>query len=178
MTMDIKVISAAAAVIFSAISASVPVAGADRAIVSDADKGFIAPDLKPVPEAWKWISDDEVIFTFNGTYTDSSAFVFNASSRKRITGVMAPEKYGSFPVRPEGAVNLTYSPDSTMLAFTRDNDLYVVEIASGREHRLTFDGTDLILNGYASWVYYYNIRQLTLYDFENDVDIVYEMLNK
>ena len=31
---------------------------------------------------------------------------------------------------------------------------------------------------YASWVYYYNIRQLTLYDFENDVDIVYEMLNK
>lgn len=155
--MDIKVISAAAAVIFSAISASVPVAGADRAIVSDADKGFIAPDLKPVPEAWKWISDDEVIFTFNGTYTDSSAFVFNASSRKRITGVMAPEKYGSFPVRPEGAVNLTYSPDSTMLAFTRDNDLYVVEIASGREHRLTFDGTDLILNGYASWVYYEEI---------------------
>jgi dipeptidyl-peptidase-4 len=33
----------------------------------------------------------------------------------------------------------------------------VVEIASGKETRLTEDGTDLILNGYASWVYYEEI---------------------
>ena len=57
-------------------------------------------------------------------------------------------------MKPEGGVNLTYSPDSTKIAFTRNNDLYVVDIASGVETRLTFDGTELILNGYASWVYY------------------------
>lgn len=54
-------------------------------------------------------------------------------------------------------VNPTYSPDSTKVAFTRDNDLYVADVATEEETRLTFDGTDLILNGYASWVYYEEI---------------------
>lgn len=116
-----------------------------------------AREFNPVPRAWKWIDNDEVIFTYDGTYADSSAFVVNARTGKRTEGVKAPSKYAAFPVNPEGAVNLTYSPDSTRLAFTRDNDLYVVDIASGAETRLTFDGSDVILNGYASWVYYEEI---------------------
>ncbi len=117
----------------------------------------LAQEFNPVPRTWKWISPDEVIFSYDGTYADENAFVVNAKSGKRIEGVKAPEKYGEFPIKPEGAVNLTYSPDSTKLAFTRDNDLYVVDIASGAETRLTNDGTDLILNGYSSWVYYEEI---------------------
>ncbi len=116
-----------------------------------------AQEFNPVPRAWKWISPTEVIFSYDGTYADSTAFAINARNGKRIEGVRAPEKYGDFPLRPERAVNLTYSPDSTKLAFTRDNDLYVVDIASGAETRLTNDGTDLILNGYSSWVYYEEI---------------------
>ncbi len=54
-------------------------------------------------------------------------------------------------------VNETPSPDSTMVAFTRANDLWVAETSSGREWRVTSDGSDLILNGYASWVYYEEI---------------------
>lgn len=54
-------------------------------------------------------------------------------------------------------LNRTYSPDSTKVAFTRLNDLYVEDVATGKVTRLTFDGTDLILNGYASWVYYEEI---------------------
>lgn len=54
-------------------------------------------------------------------------------------------------------VNPTYSPDSTMIAFTRDNDLWVQEVSSGNETRLTQDGSEVILNGYASWVYYEEI---------------------
>ena len=113
--------------------------------------------FRKVPSSWKWISDKEVIFSYDGTYTDSLAFSVNARNGKKKTGVSAPEKYAGFPVKPEGAVNLTYSPDSTKLAFTRDNDLYVIDIASQKEVRLTSDGTDLILNGYASWVYYEEI---------------------
>ncbi len=116
-----------------------------------------AQEFNPVPRAWKWISPNEVIFSFDGTYEDSTAFVVDARNGKRQDGVKAPEKYSEFPLKPEGAVNLTYSPDSTKLAFTRNNDLYVVDIASGVETRLTEDGTDLILNGYASWVYYEEI---------------------
>ena len=116
-----------------------------------------AQEFNKVPRAWKWVSDREVVFTYDGTYQDSTAFKVDARNGRRTEGVKAPEKYSDFPVRPEGAVNLTYSPDSTRLAFTRDNDLYVVDIASGEETRLTHDGSDLILNGYASWVYYEEI---------------------
>lgn len=49
--------------------------------------------------------------------------------------------------------NPVLSPDLQYIAFTRDNDLYTYSIAAGKENRLTHDGSDLILNGYASWVY-------------------------
>ncbi|MCM1502716.1 MAG: S9 family peptidase [Bacteroidales bacterium] len=119
---------------------------------SDGDTGF-----NKVPVAWKWLNSRDVIFSYDGTYCDSTAFVFDASRRKTRTGVSAPAKYADFPVNPEWAVNMTYSPDSTKIAFTRDNDLYVIDIATENETRLTFDGTDLIMNGYASWVYYEEI---------------------
>lgn len=110
-----------------------------------------------MPRTWKWIGDEDVIFSYDGTFEDSTAFVVNARTGHKLTGVTAPAKYSEFPVIPEGAVNLTYSPDSTKLAFTRNNDLYVVDIASEKETRLTYDGSELILNGYASWVYYEEI---------------------
>ena len=53
--------------------------------------------------------------------------------------------------------NVTPSPDSTMVAFTRGGDLWVRTVADSVETRLTFDGSELILNGYASWVYYEEI---------------------
>ena len=116
-----------------------------------------AQEFQSIPRVWKWLGNEEVIFSYLGTYQGNDAFVVNARSGKVSEGVNAPARFSVFPVRPEGAVNLTYSPDSTKLAFTRDNDLYVVDIASKEETRLTFDGSDVILNGYASWVYYEEI---------------------
>jgi dipeptidyl-peptidase-4 len=57
----------------------------------------------------------------------------------------------------EAEVNPTLSPDKEWVAFTRKNDLYTINIKSGKEYRITHDGTDLILNGYASWVYFEEI---------------------
>ncbi len=108
-----------------------------------------------IPRSYKWLDSSEVVFSYDGSYKDG--FAINAKSFARRDGVDAREKYASFPISPEGAVNLTYSPDSTRLAFTRGNDLWVADIATGAETRLTFDGNDLILNGYASWVYYEEI---------------------
>ena len=119
--------------------------------------GAMAQEFNPVPRAWKWLDADDVIFTYDGTYADQEAFSVNARTGKRTEDVMAPAKYSEFPIYPVGAVNLTYSPDQTKLAFTRDNDLYVVDIETEVETRLTFDGSDVILNGYASWVYYEEI---------------------
>jgi dipeptidyl-peptidase 4 len=46
----------------------------------------------------------------------------------------------------------TFSPDGQKVAFLRDNDLYVVDLA-GRERRLTTDGSTQILNGKLDYVY-------------------------
>jgi len=119
--------------------------------------GAYGQDLNRIPRSWKWLNEKEAAFSYDGSFTDSLAFAMDAKSHKTRGGVYSPAKYTSFPLNPEGAVNLTYSPDSTMLAFTRDNDLYVADIATGAERRLTFDGSELILNGYASWVYYEEI---------------------
>ena len=110
-----------------------------------------------IPFAYKWLNGKEVAFSYTGSYTDDDCFKMVMPKGTKVTGVKAPEKYSSFPLQPDGAVNLTYSPDSTMLAFTRANDLYVVRIADGVECRLTFDGTPTVMNGYASWVYYEEI---------------------
>ncbi|WP_129715187.1 DPP IV N-terminal domain-containing protein [Pedobacter sp. SYP-B3415] len=58
---------------------------------------------------------------------------------------------------PAEEKNPTLSPDGRYVAFTRDNDLYAVDLESGREIRYTNDGTDVIYNGYASWVYFEEI---------------------
>jgi dipeptidyl-peptidase-4 len=53
--------------------------------------------------------------------------------------------------------NPTLSPDLAYVAFTKANDLYAVRVADGKEIRYTSDGTDVIYNGWSSWVYYEEI---------------------
>ncbi|MEO6722696.1 MAG: DPP IV N-terminal domain-containing protein [Ferruginibacter sp.] len=53
----------------------------------------------------------------------------------------------------EKEANPTMSPDGNYVGYTKKNDLYTINISTKKENRLTTDGSDLILNGYASWVY-------------------------
>ncbi len=50
-------------------------------------------------------------------------------------------------------VNPIVSPDGSYVAYTKNNNLYTVNISTKKETALTTDGSDIILNGYASWVY-------------------------
>jgi len=45
------------------------------------------------------------------------------------------------------------SPDGGRVAFVRDHDLYVTDLATGAERRLTRDGSESIINGTTDWVY-------------------------
>jgi dipeptidyl aminopeptidase/acylaminoacyl peptidase len=66
-----------------------------------------------------------------------------------------------------GAVRLTstpgaeelaeFSPDGRFVAFVRDNDLYVVDVATATERALTTGGTDRLRHGKADWVYFEEI---------------------
>ena len=46
-----------------------------------------------------------------------------------------------------------FSPDGRRVGFVRDHDLFVVDLESGVERRLTHDGSDDIINGTFDWVY-------------------------
>ena len=48
---------------------------------------------------------------------------------------------------------MRFSPDGKKLAYTKNKDLYVYDLALNKEIRLTSDASDKIYNGYASWVY-------------------------
>ncbi|HMG76887.1 MAG TPA: S9 family peptidase [Pyrinomonadaceae bacterium] len=54
---------------------------------------------------------------------------------------------------PEEEVGESFSPDGRMISFIRNNNLYVEDIASQREHALTRDGNPKLLNGRLDWVY-------------------------
>src|SRR5262249_36487120 len=51
----------------------------------------------------------------------------------------------------------TFSPDGKFVAFVRDNNLFVVDRATCAERALTTDGTALVANGRADWVYFEEI---------------------
>jgi dipeptidyl-peptidase-4 len=46
-----------------------------------------------------------------------------------------------------------FSPDGDHVAFVRDHDLFVTDLGTGEERRLTFDGSETIINGTTDWVY-------------------------
>jgi len=64
---------------------------------------------------------------------------------KRLTQTAAEEK------------NPTLSPDGNFVAFTRDNNLFAIDVNAGREIQYTNDGSNVVYNGWASWVYYEEI---------------------
>ena len=72
---------------------------------------------------------------------DLYLFQMGYKNLKRLTNDTIPE------------VNARFSPDSKKIAYTKNKDLYVYDLINDKEIRLTFDASDKVYNGYASWVY-------------------------
>jgi dipeptidyl-peptidase-4 len=73
---------------------------------------------------------------------DDDLYLYTISSGAAVRLTSAPGK----------EEESTFSPDGKKVAFVRENDLYVVDLA-GRERRLTTDGTAQLLNGKLDYVY-------------------------
>ena len=54
---------------------------------------------------------------------------------------------------PESEEEVSFSPDGLLVAFVRDHDLFVVDVAHRREYPLTTDGDAVTRNGLLDWVY-------------------------
>jgi dipeptidyl-peptidase-4 len=55
---------------------------------------------------------------------------------------------------PSEEKDTQFSPDGKLISYVRDNDLYLYDIAAKREIRLTNDGSEHLLNGTLTWVYW------------------------
>lgn len=69
--------------------------------------------------------------------------------------VYEPETGRTIPVssQPGSQMFAKFSPHGDRVAFVRDHDLYMTDLDTGREHRLTHDGSEVIINGTSDWVY-------------------------
>lgn len=131
--------------------------------------------IKPLPLYGTWADDDHYIeyrlengkrkpYTVNvrsGEAVPSAPIEVNEASvfirkndvfYKDAAGIEKQLTKDSMPEK-----NPTLSPDGSQVAFTHNNDLYSIDINSGTEVRYTNDGSDVIYNGWASWVYYEEI---------------------
>jgi dipeptidyl-peptidase-4 len=110
--------------------------------------------LQPLPQIKGWIDDRHYIEsrTQNGQESSMSVDVLTGNTIPHVPSDTQP----AIP-DIQDAQNVTISPDRKYVAFTRKNNLYIRDISGGTEKAITSDGSDVILNGYASWVYYEEI---------------------
>lgn len=55
---------------------------------------------------------------------------------------------------PEAEELVSFSPDGNFIAYVSNNNLWVADVIHGSTRALTKDGSDTILNGKCSWVYF------------------------
>jgi len=116
-----------------------------------------AAEFNEIPSMWRWTGPCRVSFSY-GAASTQKPFTLDVRGFKTVEGdAVSDPAPKAFPSDFSGAVNLTWSPDSSRIAFTRGGDLFVADANTLAETRLTHDGSDLVLNGYASWVYYEEI---------------------
>jgi dipeptidyl-peptidase-4 len=117
---------------------------------------------KPLPMISKWIDDDHYVEIRRDEKDATKSQTMSVDVK---TGNAVPYDEGTKITPSANATyglknnekNITASPDGKWVAYTRNNNLYAMEVATKKEVQFTSDGNDSILNGWASWVYYEEI---------------------
>lgn len=135
-------------------------------------KGNFKGITQALPTATRWLDNNNLILM-----RDGKQYVVDAKKGTEREATDADKNVAKVAVKPSAfiknknvfikvndaevqltnddalEINPTVSPDGNYVAYTKKNDLYAVNINTKKETRLTTDGSDVILNGYASWVY-------------------------
>ncbi|HSM78711.1 MAG TPA: S9 family peptidase [Bryobacteraceae bacterium] len=89
--------------------------------------------------AFSWsTSGDDILLAAEG-----DIFLFHLKSGK----------WEQLTATPESESDAKLSPDGAWVGYRVDEDLYVLNIASKKTKRITFDGTPTLMNGKLDWVY-------------------------
>ncbi|HMO32844.1 MAG TPA: DPP IV N-terminal domain-containing protein [Lacibacter sp.] len=130
---------------------------------------------QPLPRFVKWMGDKGFVLARNGktflvdckTGKETEYTEVKTLEAKLINEIVV-RKNDLYHKTDSGETRLTHSPDTPeqnptlspdgkWVAFTRNNNLFSIELGSGKEVQLSTDGSSTVLNGYASWVYYEEI---------------------
>lgn len=134
-----------------------------------------------------WLSGDQMLISRNeGSKINRYQIILPEGRRKEWKGdgktgtgrynplmlndgsLIQMQKGDMFLIRPDGAEqqltfdeaeekNARLSADKSKIAYTKANDLYIIDLVTYEERRLTHDGSETVYNGWASWVYYEEI---------------------
>lgn len=125
-----------------------------REVLVSASKLIPPPPAGPNPlaiENYEWSADGKKLMIFTNSKrvwrqnTRGDYWVLDPASG-------ALKKLGG-RFEPSTLMFAKFSPDGLRAAYVVKNDIYAEDIASGRILRLTFDGSETLINGTFDWVY-------------------------
>ncbi len=123
-----------------------PVTGRDTVLFRSAGLKFPGSDKPFAYQSFQWARDFRHL-----------VFQTNFQPLYRRSGVSDYYVYsladGSLQPAATGARTAEISPDGSRLGVERGGDMYVEDLASHTERRLTSDATPLVYNGHFDWVY-------------------------
>ncbi|HEY4148827.1 MAG TPA: DPP IV N-terminal domain-containing protein [Chitinophagaceae bacterium] len=118
--------------------------------------------LKQLPSQVQWVDDEHYTVYSRNAEGSWNWQVVEAKTGKTVPNMHPPEQ--ETMIRPGDRQpasekrNVTVSPDGKQSVYTKkDNNLYIENLSTHDERQLTTDGSQTVLNGYASWVYYEEI---------------------
>lgn len=100
-------------------------------------------------------------FGWQNRRVDASAFSWSNSGKEILLSAGGDifllradsRKWEQLTDSPEVEEDAKLSPDGASVAYRVGDDLYVLDVASKKTKRLTFDGTPVLMNGKLDWVY-------------------------
>jgi dipeptidyl-peptidase-4 len=123
-----------------------------RSILVSASKLIPSNETSPLPiDNYEWSADGKKLMIFTNSKrvwrqnTRGDYWVLDLASG-------ALKKLGG-PFEASTLMFAKFSPDGSRAAYVVKNDIYAEDIASGRILRLTWDGSDTLINGTFDWVY-------------------------
>ncbi|HEX7049205.1 MAG TPA: S9 family peptidase [Longimicrobiales bacterium] len=100
-------------------------------------------------EGYEWSPDESKLLIYTNSQrvwrqnTKGEYYVYDLETR-RLTPISTVEGWQQFA---------KFSPDGRKVGFVRNNDIFVTDLETGVETRLTHDGGEDIINGTFDWVY-------------------------
>ena len=136
------------------------VADGSQEMVMDGSTLVARPGDRPFRfGSYEWSSDGERIL-LTGTLrarrvkTGGNFGVYTVATKSfRMLTDTSVEQARLSPKDVGGQAIIKFSPDGSKIGFVRSNNLFVMDVESGQETQLTFDGSADTLNGVFDWVY-------------------------